>query len=80
MKFDPPKGDLSSWSYLYSLTHFGHLGAEFGPLRVNFSLELQTSATEFEYRPLQVDCGPLRVNLLRLWVDCGPEGVHLGPL
>ena len=59
---------------------FWQLGADFGPLRVNSSPEMQTSATEFEYRPLEVDCGPLGVNLLRLWVDCGPLGVHLGPL
>ena len=48
------------------------VGAEFGPLRVNFSLEIRTSATVFEHMPLEVDCGPLGVNLLRLWVDCGP--------
>ena len=63
-----------------SLSVFWHLGADFGPVRVNSSPEMQTSATEFEYRPLEVDCGPLGVNLLHLWVDGGPLVVNLGPL
>ena len=51
-----------------------------GPLRVNFSLEGRILATEIEYRPLGDDCALLGINFWRLWVDCEPLGVDLGPL
>ena len=62
------------------LVDAGHLGANLGPFSFNFSFGGRTKATEFENRPLEVDCGPLGVNFPRLWFDCWPLGVHLGPL